>query len=264
MDYINTRTEAQAMNELSARRDVLSAQSMYVAKGNALIQKSRYSLSLVEQKAVLFLISKIKPTDEAGHSYIFSIKDFCKTCNFNENSGFYTSYVRQIVEELGKKTIAIDLGEGRTLISHWFSSVIIDANTNSFEVCFDTNLAPYFFQLKSFYTQYSLEYVLPMKSKYSIRLYELLRSVKSKSYRQRFTVEELRERVDCQKYSSYKEFRRNVLEPAIEDINKYTDLDVRYEPIKTGRKITHIEFVILLNSDPERHYNRRRELGATR
>lgn len=256
------------MSELSTRRDVLSAQSMYVAKGNDLIQKSRYSLSLMEQKAVLFLISKIRPTDEAGHSYTFSIKDFCKACNFNEDSGFYTSYVRQIIDELGKKTITIDLGDGKTLISHWFSSVIIDTNTNSFEVLFDPHLAPYFFQLKSFYTQYSLEYVLPMKSKYSIRLYEFLRSVKSKGYRQRFTVEELRERVDCQKYRAYKEFRRNVLDPAIEDINKYTDLEVRYEAIKTGRKITHVEYIILLHSDPdntmERYYNRRRELGATR
>ena len=256
------------MSELSTKRDVLSAQSMYVVKGNALIQKSRYSLSLMEQKAILFLISKIKPMDEAEHSYTFSIKDFCLACNFHQDSGFYVGYVRQVMEELGKKTITIDLGEGKTLISHWFSSTIIDANTNTFEVLFDKHLTPYLFQLKSFYTQYSLEYVLPMKSKYSIRLYEFLRSVKSKNYRQRFTVEELRERVDCDKYPAYKEFRRNVLDPAVEDINKYTDLDVRYEPIKSGRKITHIEFIIMLPFDKdntmERYYNRRRELGATR
>lgn len=256
------------MSELSTKSDILSAQSMYVVKGNALIQKSRYSLSLMEQKAILFLISKIKPTDEAEHSYTFSVKDFCLACNFHQDSGFYVGYVRQVMEELGKKTVSVDLGEGKTLISHWFSSTIIDAKTNSFEVLFDKNLAPYLFQLKNFYTQYSLEYVLPMKSKYSIRLYEFLRSVKSKSYRQRYTVDELRERVDCDKYPAYKEFRRNVLDPAIEDINKFTDLEVRYEPIKSGRKITHIEFIILFHNDAgnamERFYNRRKELGNIR
>lgn len=256
------------MSELSTKRDVLSAQSMYVVKGNALIQKSRYSLSLMEQKAILFLISKIKPMDEAENSYTFSIKDFCRACNFHEDSGFYVGYVRQIMEELGQKTITVDLGEGKTLISHWFSSAIIDENTNSFEVSFDKHLSPYLFELRNFYTQYCLEYVLPMKSKYSIRLYEFLKSIKSKGYRQRFTVEELRKRVDCDKYPAYKEFRRNVLDPALEDINKYTDLKVRYDPIKAGRKITHIEFTILFDTDPaekmERYNNRRKELGATR
>lgn len=254
------------MTDPSTNRDILSAQSMYVVKGNDLIQKSRYSLSLMEQKAILFLISKIKPMDEAENSYTFSVKDFCLACNFSQDNGFYVGYVRQVMEELGRKTVTIDLGEGKTLISHWFSSTIIDANTNTFEVLFDKHLAPYLFQLKSFYTQYSLEYVLPMKSKYSIRLYEFLRSVKSKNYRQRISVEELRSRVNCDKYPAYKEFRRNVLTPALEDINKYTDLEVSYEPIKSGRKITHIEFIIKLHFDKEntmeRYYNRRKELGA--
>ncbi len=123
----------------------------------------------------------ISPTNQN-----LSIKDyFCRACNFHEDSGFY---VRDVMEELGNKTVSVNLSEGRTLISHWFSSAIIDENAHTIDVIFDKNLAPYLFELKNFYTQYSLEYVLPMKSKYSIRLYEILRSVKSKSYRQRFTM----------------------------------------------------------------------------
>lgn len=253
------------MGELTTKNAVLSAQGMYVVKGNSLIQKSRYSLSLMEQKAVLFLISKIKPTDSPFTEYTFSIGDFCRTCNLDIRGGFYVRYVRDCLNDLARNIICIDIGEKKTLTTHWFSSAIIDEETNTIQITFDKNIVPYLYELKSFYTQYSLEYVLPMKSKYAIRLYEFLKSVQSKGYRQRFSVEEIRERVDCFSYPAYKEFRRNVIEPALEDINAYTDLKVQYDPVKQGgNKITHLEFIILspIGLGQERSGNRRKKLGA--
>lgn len=254
------------MGDIQTKRDILSAQSMYVVKGNDLIQKSRYSLSLMEQKAILFMISKIKPTDKPFTEYEFSIKDFCLACNLNTQAGTYSRYVRNLLDKLGEKVITVELDKGKTLKAHWYSSSIIDDNTDSMRFVFDKNISPYLFELKSFYTQYSIEYALPMRSKYGIRLYEFLKSVKSKSYRQRFTVEEIRERVECFSYPAYKEFRRNVLDPALEDINSYTDLKVQYVPVKKGNKITHLEFTILAYHDyertGERFYNRRERLGS--
>ena len=253
---------------IQTKNEVLSAQSMYVVKGNALIQKSRYSLSLTEQKAILFMISKIKPTDKPFTEYTFAIKDFCRACNFDEGGGFYIRYVRECINTLAKNVIVIDLGDKKTLTTHWFSSAIIDGESNTVQVVFDKNITPYLYELHSFYTQYSLEYVLPMKSKYGIRLYEYLRSIQSKGWKQKISLEELRERVDCDKYPNYKDFRRNVLEPAIEDINAFTDLDVSFEALKTGRKITHIEFIIRTYVDKDytmdRFYNRRKVLGSIR
>ena len=45
-----------------------------VRKANELIQKSRFSLSLQQQKIILYLISKIQPTDTEFHEYKFEIK----------------------------------------------------------------------------------------------------------------------------------------------------------------------------------------------
>ena len=82
----------------------------------------------------------------------------------------------------------------------------------------------------------------------------------------RFSLEEIRLRIDCDKYPNFKDFRVNVLEPAMEDINTYTDIKVKYEAIKTGRKITDIEFIILgeNDADMQRYYARREELGYAR
>lgn len=252
--------------EIQTKKDMLSAQSMSVVKGNALIQKTHYSLSLMEQKAILFIISKIKPSDSAETEYIFNIRDFCKACNFYGKSGFYYQYVREVMENLGNHKLTIELEEGKTLITHWFSGAMIDRNAGEVRLHIDSYIRPYLFELHSFYTNYKLEYILPMKSKYGIRLYEFLRSYKSKGYRLRFSLEEIRLRIDCDKYPNFKDFRVNVLEPAIEDINTYTDIKVKYEAIKTGRKITDIEFIILdeNDADMQRYYARREELGYAR
>lgn len=250
------------------KRDTLAAQSMYVVKSNELIQRSRYSLSLMEQKAVLFLISKIKPNDEPNTEYLFDVKDFCRACNFYEDSGFYAKYVKDIMLSLADNKIVVDIDKGKTLITHWFSSAIIDNEANNIRIRFDYTITPYLFQLRSFYTQYSLEYVLPMKSKYGVRLYEFLRSVKTLNYIQTYSIEELRLRLDCDKYPNFKDFRKYVLEPAISDINAYSDIEVNYECVKTGRKYTAITFTIKNCSgdekNMERFINRRKVLGEIR
>ena len=73
------------------RRDLkdhyLVVKDQKVVKSNDLIQKSRFDLSLQEQKIVLYLISQITPYDEEFKLYEFSIPDFCKICGIDHTSG---------------------------------------------------------------------------------------------------------------------------------------------------------------------------------
>lgn len=233
------------MGDIKTKYDILTAQDMKVVKGNALIQKSRYSLSVMEQKIVLYMISKIKPTDTPDTDYVFNIDDFCQVCCFDNSKGRYNNYIQPIIEELGTRVLTIDMGNGKTLISHWFSSTIIDNDKRTFTVSFDSHIKPYLFELSKFYTQYSLEYVLGMKSKYSPRLYEFLCSISNLTKQPRLTIDELRTRIGCEdKYPNWKDFKKNVLEPAIDEIKHYTDISVSYETFKEGKYITEIQFTI--------------------
>ena len=56
--------------------DLKKARNRLVAKDNRLIQNSRYALDTNENKAVLYLISKIQPEDEPGKLYSFNCKEF--------------------------------------------------------------------------------------------------------------------------------------------------------------------------------------------
>lgn len=101
-----------------------------------------------------------------------------------------------------------------------------------------------------------------MKSQYSIRLYELLKSYydmkvgqtdrrewKEKTYKPKkiswiVELEELKKllMVDTIKsYENYKNMRIKVLEPAQKEINELTDINVYFEPITKGRKVVKLK-----------------------
>lgn len=137
----------------------------------------------------------------------------------------------------------------------------------------DEDLAPYLFDLKEKFLSYGLKNVLNMKSQYSIRIYELMKSYhdmkigqtdhRSKSEKLKtpqkiewtIDLDELKRllMVDTIKsYSNFKDFRRYVLEKAQKEINELTDISVYYEPITKGRKTIKVKFTIVSKTGVER------------
>ena len=85
-----------------------------------------------------------------------------------------------------------------------------------------------------------------MKTAFSERIYELM---KSYSFRHTIILElnELKKLLmveDVKSYNRFPDFRRKVLEKAQLEINELTDINIEFEPIKTGRKVTSIKFII--------------------
>lgn len=236
------------MSEIKTAHDRLSAQANFVVKANALIQKSRYSLTLTQQKQLLYIISKIKPTDNPETEYTFNARDFCRICNLEGDTKGYLTHTSKAFDDIGRLVITIDEGD-RLIKSHWFNEMVYDKKTDTFTVSFGKNITPYLFQLHRLYTQYSLETVLAMKSKYAIRLYELLLSYRNMRIKQVYSIDELKELLDCNTYKTFQHLQSRVLIPAIEDINSLTDIKVRYDTLKEGRRIVAIEFTVSYNAD---------------
>jgi hypothetical protein len=93
---------------------------------------------------------------------------------------------------------------------------------------------------------------LQFKSKYSSRLYLLLKSDFDRQSKHRknlfvvYDMEELNHRFELPiSYTKvYSKFKNSFLLNALEEINEKTDLQIDYKELKTGRKITSIEFCI--------------------
>lgn len=231
---------------------IQSEREMDVFKRNDMIQKARFNLSVVEQRSVLYAISKIKPGDTHLKEYTFDIKDLYGVIGWKKES--YTEF-KAMLKKLRDRSwwILMQDGETESAVS-WFSTVRSNKKTGKVTIKFHEDMMPYLIQLAEqnvFYTSYNLKYILPMSCQYSPRLYEILKSYKLNNLDWFFDVEKLKYLLDCQNYERFPDFRRFVLEPAVEEINKYTDLQIAYKCEKEGRRVARITFRMFAKTEKE-------------
>lgn len=224
-----------------------------VVKSNELIQKSRFDLTLQQQKIVLYLISQINAWDADFKLYKFSIKDFCRICGI-ENKWYYTE-LKRAIQDIANKSLWIRLPDGTQTLVRWIEKPYINEHEGTIEIKLDNDMKPYLLLLKKNFTRYELFWILMFNSKYSIRLYEVIKSFhynELESYTKQINLDDLKRMLGAEHYTNYKDFRINVLQKALSEINKYSDKLVEYKPIKNGKAVELIEFTIKTKETMER------------
>lgn len=222
--------------EISIERDY------QIAKANELIQNAINNYNLTELKAFCYILSKVKPTDEIGQKYRFKINEFCEVCGLNTNDGRTIQRVKKALKGLSDKSFWRVCENGDEELCRAIEWITLKKGSTSFEVELHKSMAPYVLSLQGQYTQYSLLGVVPMRSAYSVKLYELLKSYAG-LHRKEFEVEDLKIRLQAP-YKEYYDLKRKAIEVAIREINQYTDIEVTWEPIKSGRSVVKIRFEI--------------------
>lgn len=231
-------------------RKILEYRSYKIVKANDLIQRSRFNLQMQEQKIILYLISKIKPEDIVLKEQIFQIRDFCKVCGLETDSGMTYNYIRQTLKDLRDKSVWVTLDDGSEVILSWIDTVKLNKQSGEVSIKISEMIKPYLLQLKEHYTQYELLYTLAMKSRYSLRLYELLKSYEYQ-HSKIFDIEELKKLLSADNYTRFPDFKRKVLDIAMYEINNLSDLIIEYAIVKESRRFAKLQFSI----------KRKKELG---
>jgi len=221
-----------------------------VVKSNALIQNSRHDLSLQEQKILLRIIQMIEPNDTEFKVYEFKISEFCDFCGITYNGKNYLDIQKSLkgladisywVENQTSTEIEIDL-------LRWIDTVKIKEGSGVVAIKLHDMMKPYLLQLKEYFTTYSLYYTIAMKSKYAIRLYELLKSYQNLKEKE-LNIEKLKYKLMVTHYKKWFDFKRNVIDIAIKEINLLSDINVTYELKKEGKQFISILFFISLKKD---------------
>lgn len=243
-------------SQISAERKQL------IVKSNQVIQKSRYHLTIQQQKLILYLISKIRPDDTEFKEYIFDLKDICKILNINIDG---TNYIRlkDSLQKIADTSFWLEI-DGVDRLYRWIDDVVLFKKEPKVKIKLDEDLKPFLLQLKESFTYYQLENVLCFDSKYSFRLYELFKSYEFKTDFI-ISVDDLKKYLMADnKYDRFTLFKTNVLNKAIDEINRYTDLKVSYELIRKNRVITDIKFDLFrsLIVEKENQENRNIRLGG--
>uniref|UniRef100_UPI002620B9D3 replication initiation protein n=1 Tax=Clostridium sp. TaxID=1506 RepID=UPI002620B9D3 len=226
-----------------------------VKKSNYFIMNSSYDLSLEEQKLILTLASMVQPIDEDFKPYIFKISEFMNLLGVDTKTKY--TEVPKITKELMKKVFEIDEDDEIIQIA-WLSSATYKKGRGIVELEFSPKLKPYMLKLNSMFTQYKLSNILSMKSKYSPRIYEILKcnEFKKQGFIELY-IDELRKLLKAEYiYPRYNDFKRKIIEQSQKELNSKTDISFEFEEVKTGRKVTSLKFYI--NS------NKSKKLNATK
>lgn len=242
--------------------DILTKREYLVVKGNELVRNNRFELSLTEQKTVAFICSMIKPIEAIDRAkgvpfqleYEFNIRDYCKVCGIDYDAGKNYADVKATLKHLRDRSMWLTLEDGSETLVGWLSKVTTNKKSGIAHIKLDEDLVPYLFDLGQRFTQYQLYNILAMKSAFSVRIYELMKSYAFQGSHT-FEVDELKRLLmveNVKSYSNFNLFKTKVLEIAQREINELTDLNIYYEPITKGRKVVKVKFRIKDKNPMER------------
>ena len=231
-------------------------ENMLVVKDNALIGAS-YNLDVVEQRLILLAIVEARETGKGinandaltvhASSYIEQFKVERHTAYTVLKEASKDLFSRQFTyQELSKK------GNITTITSRWVSQIGYTDDEASVQLIFSPAVVPLITRLEERFTSYELSQVARLGSKYAMRLYELLIAWRSVGKLQ-VELQDLRNKLglSATEYKAMGDFKRNVLDLALTQLNEHTDISVKYEQHKKGRLISGFTFRFKIKTKPQ-------------
>lgn len=231
-------------------------ENMLVVKDNALIGAS-YNLDVVEQRLILLAIVEARETGKGinandaltvhASSYIEQFKVERHTAYTVLKEASRDLFSRQFTyQELSKK------GNITTITSRWVSQIGYTEDEASVQLIFSPAIVPLITRLEERFTSYELSQVAKLGSKYAMRLYELLIAWRSVGKLQ-IELQDLRNKLglSANEYKAMGDFKRNVLDLALTQLNEHTDISVKYEQHKKGRVISGFTFRFKIKTKPQ-------------
>ena len=220
---------------------------LIVYKANEVIEAG-YRLSLNEQRVVLACISQVNSAEKllVTDKFELSAKNFSSIFSVSEKRAYHS--LVEVADSLFNRYVIIDNPqiddpEVTRLKTHWISSIRYKEDSGKITLCFAQDMLPYLSELKGTFTRYEIKHIGKMTSIYAIRLYELLMQWKTTGKRE-IEIEWLKQQFQIEgKYSTIKNLKMRVIEPAVKDINTHSDYTVEWIQRKTGRKVTHLTFI---------------------
>lgn len=215
-----------------------------VTKSNDLNLRA-YRLSRVEQLLVLSVASMVEPEDEDFKTYRLVIKDFLDLLNIQDQSKY--TELPKITRGLMTKVIEIKKPHSLLQVA-WFCSVEHMPSQGFIEIQFSSKLKPYLLNLKENFVSYALNEVSKFSSRYSIRIYELLKQNQFKKT-VTFEINNFRDLIGLEDtiYPKYSNLKQKVIIVAQNELNIKSDITFDFEEIKTGRSVTSLKFYIHSN-----------------
>lgn len=215
-----------------------------VVKHNDLVQ-ARSNLSKIEHRVIAMLIAQLDREDEAFQLQRIRISDLIDKSDSSSQDLYNRG--KEICKQLLNQQIHIQTEEDGKRVYEGYNAldkIRYVEGDGYIEARFNDSMKPFLLRLKRRFTIYQLEAFMRLQSRYSMRIYELLKMREDLRWL-RMPVEKLREVLFCEdKYSRFGDFRRRVIERAQSEINEITDISFTYKVEREGQSPVRVNFMI--------------------
>jgi len=227
-----------------------------VVKSNKLIEAS-YRLDLIEQRIILAAIVEARESQKGleGGFITLEAKRFCQTFGMEEGSVY--GQLKTAMDTLFNRFIVVrdihpESGHERVSKIRWISKASYIDGAGMVQLQFGQDIVPYISRLEKEFTPYRLEKIGAMSSAHAVRLYELLIQYLSLGQRE-IEIAWLKETLQLgDEYPRLFDFKKNVIDLGVTQINEHSDIAVSYTQRKTGRNVTHLIFAIKAKPEPRK------------
>lgn len=220
--------------------------SALVYKSNALIEAS-YRLSVYEQRIILGCIAQVRRDEPLTDQRLYTVSAQQIADMTGTQLGTAYQNLKAAAERLFRREVTLHeapngQGGAKVRLTRWVQEVVYQKDQGTIALRFSQPMVPYLSQLTEQFTRYALTDVARMDSAHAIRLYELLCQWRDSGERE-VSIEWLREAFQLEgKYPAIKDFKRWVIQPAVEQINEHSPMWVKWSQRKTGRRVSHLVF----------------------
>lgn len=243
-----------------------------VVLSNEAARNANFDLTTQQLTLLLYVISKIKPDDDCDTWYSFDLLDMAECCGLKMSASgtYYKRLKADLLKMAARRWEPVEKDDPAHLgMTSWIGDADVHERSGYVRVRFNPYVADFLFDQKRNYTMFDLENVLTFTSKYSIRLYIILKSYMNMDVPVEFRRETLQwklrssdeerpikfnddERTPTEEElkilnTEWRNFKPKILDRAIQEINeKSNDMHVEVEYKKSTRShvVTHVRFVI--------------------
>lgn len=219
-----------------------------VSKSNALIE-ANYTLNLVAQRLIVLAIINARETGDMSQvSGLHRVSALEYQKHFECALPMAYESLKSACDSLYESEFIWhdkdEKGDMKINRSRFVQRASYSEGNGYVEIMFGSDVIPLITRLSKEYTEYELKQIKNLNSVYALRIFEMLMQWRSVGKTQLITIEKLRSQLGIEEhqYLTMSNFKKRVLDLAINEINTHTDITATYEQHKQGRNITGFTF----------------------
>lgn len=216
---------------------------------------SSYRFDIDEMRLINLALTKIDSRSANIGMIDIHPEEFAKMFNLSKKNIWRNmkNSVLSIMQKPVRIQFADENGHRKERVINWLDEAIYyveQSDSSKIQIEFSRKIEPYLFELQGNFTKINFEYASRLNTPFSFRLYQwLVREYRIKQgtfYDLTMTLEEIKTSAQLDSsYPAWCDFKKRVIDPAVDAINQKTNLSLSYSVTKQGNKVHALTFTYI-------------------